>query len=1743
MLTIVLGSFRGNLLLTILFFLPFFSKAITITSVSDGSWNNSSIWNSGTVPGVNDEVIINHQISLNINTTINSLTINNGAVLIDAYGSFELTVNGNIVNHGSIQLAPTNWYFTIVPKGNIENYGTWKPYETRLQGGSNQVISSGSGARFQGFWNNMDTFGQIILGSDIRFDSLELDLGKSILNTNGHRLLTQGVYMKNGRIYSSDTLELNNSLIANIEFVGNVSLAGNMHYMNGLHFQNNLTNLGTFADNSGSYTVVVKENVINHGNIIRQAPGNWYNVIEVHGNIENYGVWKPFNTVIKGAGNHTLKQSDGVWFENEFITADSNVILVLQSNVQFKENEFTGNRATLQTNGHTFLAWRHAINNLRIVSNDTLNWHETYSTNMHASGDVKIKGFYRYNGTNSFTGKLTVLDSICDLSGTFPLYIYGDILNQGWVGRAPSQWYNEIRVTGNIENNGTWKPYRTLLTGTQNQHLKQGADVWFENEFVVADTLGEIILDSKVQFRDNRLEGNKAIIQTNGNTLYTLRQELRNLNIKGNDTLIFHESNASNTNVEGNTKLKGKFYYNNNVSFTGSLTILDSLYDNYGSYDLMIFGDIINKGLVGQAPPRWYNRIFISGDLANEGIWNPYETHLVGNGNQFVSQLGSVFFENEFFIGDTLGTVNLGSDVVFKNSVFNFQKATFQADSFTLFAENHRFVNGSIRSFDTLNGYNTTFKDVTVEGDYKLAGKLFYESGVRLKGNITLLDTLNDNNGSYVIDIEGNFHNYGLAGRGPSRWYNQLRFYSNVYNHGRMEPYEIKLRGKGPRVFSGPMIAGVNSPVVVEDSVVLSGSSQINDLTISSITGSYLVVDTSAHLKLRDYSGEAKIMNLGIISMTHSVDTSFSSNYSSYLTAFKNKARSQSHTLLVDHFGGQHYTTSNAVQGWWRINNAPQNFTDTLESLTLKYRTDRLNGNIADSIKVYHSSNAGLNWNQIQSGITLNTSNHTVLIQNAPSYGHFVLSAGPVGSGSLEPVLSYAEPRYGGNSGAATMYLFGAGFTADATVVLRKSGSADIVSDTTVLTSISGESLLAKFDLTGKSLGLYDVVIQTNGKPDLVLPEYFEIQNGERPEPWVIVTARDRYLTNRWQTFNLSYGNLSNTDARGTLIMFAISDVPGLEVEFPDWRFALPEGIKELGQDYTRIADSVSLYFVSDSFAGFEGKATRFYSVYIPEIPGQSSKSVRVRIKSPSGRLEMNAWLLDPWFEDINLLGKGPMPTEVRACITAAAMKAFATGMIGMIPGAGCYGLVDKIVDPIGYITPESMKPGEPEVVGSGLWGFVSWASSITQCATSFMPGLNVATSMGIAVAGMIVDGVDNKLTEEGCWAKFRRKSGNKTGSNGVSSFDPNEIVGPQGYTVDNYITPFGLKNYTVYFENKSTASAAALEVFVYDTLNINHFDLSTFSFGQFTFGDTTLTVQPFAKSFNMLVDMYPKLPILVQIEGSLDTNNGVIYVAFHSLDRISMELVEFDSLGFLPPNKISPEGEGRFNYTVGLKDLPQNTVVTNKATIIFDFNQPIVTNEFMNTIDRLAPVSEVSPLPAETTDSIFTVNWSGTDPGAGIKYYHVFVSTNDSAYVLWLNYTSKTSELFVGKDHNRYKFFVVATDSLDLNEPFKTVAEAETQVKVIHAGLEGLNQNISQLKIYPNPARDQVLVQFETQIPETLGIAIYDMSGACLQRQSVSTQVGINKIELDTRKLKSGMYLIHIELPGAGYFEKLMVE
>lgn len=1715
--------------------------ATTYTSAADGSWFSASTWSPAAVPGVTDAVVINHQVLLNGNATVASLTVNAGKMLMDDNNSRHLTVTGSIINNGTIQRNLAAWYFKIFAQGNITNNGYWKPYETVLEGTGNQTISCTSW--LEGYWSVADTLGDIYAGSRLLFRGSTISGGNARFRTNGHTIETFQEALSNMRIISNDTLYLRESDASTVSITGDVKLKGLFYYRDNVVVNGTLTVLDSIYDDNSSRWLTINGNIINKG-LIGRGPGQWYNRIYVTGNILNQGIWKPYETQLAGTSNQIISQTSGTWFEGYFTVTDTIGEVLLGSKVSFRDSKYEGSGSILRTNGNMLHMYNHQLRDMNIISNDTLWLPMSDAEVVNTTGNVILKGWYFYRSAVSFNGSLTVLDTIMDDNASRSLVVNGDLINKGFIARGPGGWYNKILVSGNILNQGIWKPFETQLTGNTNQYLEQSAGKWFEGYFTINDTLGELLLKSPVYFRQSRLEGNNGIIRTNGHRFTTISQGLRNLRFISNDTLELDGSDAETVSFTGNVKLNGNFYYKSAVVFNGTLTVLDTFWDDNASRTVQINGNLINKGYVGRYLGGWYNRVVVTGNIMNQGKWKPFETHLAGAGSQTISAAAGTPFENAVIIDDTLGSVSLASHVLFKESTIDLGGETLLTGPYHLLAVDEHITNGNLLTNDTLDFYNCSIKNLSMTGRVHLKGKVYFMEGNSVNGTLVLLDTLLDNGASYVFTVNGNMENYGVMRRGPGGWYSKLRINGDLMNQGTLEPFEVHLYDTIGRNISGPMMPTVGCAFILTDSVRLTGDNIINYLRTGSETYAWCRVSKGAKLQMLDQVAQDRILNFGTVTVKREVDTATSNEYSFYRTEARNKVNSRSSFLFIDHMGSQqHYTTSNAMNDWWRIRNYPQVFNDTLQYLRLHYSQVSLNGNAEDSLKIYHSANAGITWKRLATSIAINKTDKTITISNAPSYGHFVVSAGPAGSMSFDPVLGDAEPRIGGNSGTVSIYLFGVGFKSNSTVFLRRTGYANINADTAYLTAVTGESMLARFDLRGKAVGMYDLCVTVTGSPLLVLSNYFEIKPGLRSKPWVLMSGRDRYLVNRWQTFSLSYGNTSNTDAKGTWIILTISDRPGLEVNFPDWKFMLPGYFREQGPAYTRIADSVPLYYVSDTFSGFEGQRIRIYPVYIPIISAQSSKMVRIRVKCPSGNLSINSWLLDSWFNDIDYLGKAdePIPTEVRACITAAAMKAFAGGAIGLIPGAGCYNLVDKVVDPIGYITPESLKPGEPENVG-GLWKFVSWASSITQCATSFMPGLNVATQMGIAVAGMIVDGVDGKNTNEACWEKFRRKSGNKIDTRGVTSFDPNEMVGPKGYASQNYIASSGLKNYRIFFENKATASAPALEVFIYDTLDKSKYDLSKFSFGAITFSDTTVQVQPYSKSFSLLVDRYPKMNIFVQVEGHLDTVTGAVYVAFHSLDRISLELTEYDTLGFLPPNKTSPEGEGNVSFFVALKpSLAFGTEVNNRATIVFDFNTPIVTNDYKNTIDDAIPSSNVYALPA-VSDSSFVVSWFGTDQGCGIRHFNVFVSENDSAYLLWLANTPLRQSTFKGVNKRTYKFFVLATDSIGWTEPMKTSPEAFTYVNQGSNAVDETDNGLPRMLCYPNPARDMVEVKWRGAYP-TMHFQLYSLQGKVMVQQTWNGAQGEQTRKIDVSGTAPGLYLIRMQCGDETFQQMTVIE
>ena len=238
------------------------------------------------------------------------------------------------------------------------------------------------------------------------------------------------------------------------------------------------------------------------------------------------------------------------------------------------------------------------------------------------------------------------------------------------------------------------------------------------------------------------------------------------------------------------------------------------------------------------------------------------------------------------------------------------------------------------------------------------------------------------------------------------------------------------------------------------------------------------------------------------------------------------------------------------------------------------------------------------------------------------------------------------------------------------------------------------------------------------------------------------------------------------------------------------------------------------------------------------------------------------------------------------------------------------------------------------------------------------------------------------------------------------TSIDPNEMAGPLGLgnpNTERFVKPGEWMTYTVYFENMTNATAAAQEVFVTNPLS-EWLDWSTFEMGEVSFGNqidlglsgkssgttekrmdgtnwivrTELSIEPDATALasNRQQKMCAKWYLRI-VDPSTNTGWPVDPVA-----------------GFLPPN--NPEthcGEGHLTYRIKLRDdAPGNIVITNSATIVFDYNEPITTDPaWWNTVaptEGMAKFSEADIFAEEGTNVTFSVFGGNAYNASSVKLY-----------------------------------------------------------------------------------------------------------------------------------------------------------
>jgi RHS repeat-associated protein len=311
-------------------------------------------------------------------------------------------------------------------------------------------------------------------------------------------------------------------------------------------------------------------------------------------------------------------------------------------------------------------------------------------------------------------------------------------------------------------------------------------------------------------------------------------------------------------------------------------------------------------------------------------------------------------------------------------------------------------------------------------------------------------------------------------------------------------------------------------------------------------------------------------------------------------------------------------------------------------------------------------------------------------------------------------------------------------------------------------------------------------------------------------------------------------------------------------------------------------------------------------------------------------------------------------------------------------------------------------------------------------------------------------------------------------GDSGVAeAVDPNDKLGPAGFGAVGWIAGSKVLPYRVNFENigpgsvdssgspfPTFATAPAQRVTITDQLQAE-LDWDSFEWSEFGFGDVMIPVSSGVSHFTSKTSMtYNGQTFDVEIEAGINFNTGLVTVAFRSIDPAT-KLPPDVLTGFLPPEDGTGRGKGHIAYTVRAKSgLPTGTEIRNVASIRFDSNAIITTDQIdpqnaaagtdpdkqtLITLDQTPPTSSVSSLSATTLGTGITVNWSGTDVGAGVADYDIYVSDNNGPWTLWLDNTAETTGRYSGQAGHSYAFFSVARDHAGLTETPSFTADATT--------------------------------------------------------------------------------------------------
>lgn len=590
-------------------------------------------------------------------------------------------------------------------------------------------------------------------------------------------------------------------------------------------------------------------------------------------------------------------------------------------------------------------------------------------------------------------------------------------------------------------------------------------------------------------------------------------------------------------------------------------------------------------------------------------------------------------------------------------------------------------------------------------------------------------------------------------------------------------------------------------------------------------------------------------------------------------------------------------------------------------------------------------------------------------------------------------------------------------------------------------------------DLRSAAPGTYDVIADLPGGDELRLADHLLVVPAPSGPPVMEASIqgpsqiRNGAATRQWVVIE----NPGDRDLYGGMADISVPPQFGcrLDQDLEVWREVLVELAVEADEGPATIAaiESMDLSFITAPQPGGDG--LDHFPIYVPYLPVGGSINVVLSCaptEIAEGQIVVS---LSPLDDTYNVQGPPDGHTAltsdpyISASIQEASEEIAAQDPTGQTTSEEVSDRVNDLL--MSILLANDSGPLSATVAlftdpANADWGVIAAVVGVGVLAAVVGVAFNlpVLSVVAAAIAAyLIADAIISFLD----WVLSELSS--------VFSRDPNDVVGPEGFGEDRWISPEDQLEYKIRFENYDTATAPAQHVRIVTQLD-EGLDWDSFEFVDAFVGGTTIPLMGGDEvSGTAIVPAYGGT--MVSIEGSIDRATGQVVWTFAGPPNLDDPFAPTPFGDFLPPNVNAPEGDGHVRYRIRPRsDVVHEQVIGAEASITFDEHDGggsvTPTPLWENKVDASAPEATVATLPA-TSSSPMTVTWSASDEGAGMSDVSVFVSVDGGPFLIWVEGSTGSSATYSGSPGRTYRFCSVARDNAGNVESGDCTSEAVTTI------------------------------------------------------------------------------------------------